>query len=329
MTKIRNYFVIFFLTVCTTAAAQRYSISPINADRVLDRDSLRTWVEFLCSPGLGGRATGTEGGRKTALWLEEQLRGTGLKPLGGTWRHGFLAGSSLARNVMGLIPGSYTNPPRYVVLMAHFDNLGTLGGRFYPGADANASGVAALLQITRMVTHMNECRKIYPHGLIVVALDAKEKSHAGAEQLWREIAAGTLLDPVSGENIRPSQIDLVVNLDQLGSTLAPVTRGNGRYLVMLSEEYSGRRNTLERVNRDPGFGFELAYDYYGSKDFTRLFYRQVSDQRVFLEQGIPAVMFTSGITFRNNKPEDDPSSLDYDILTARTRLIFFWLDKVL
>ena len=31
--------------------------------------------------------------------------------------------------------------------MAHYDNLGTLNGRFYPGADANASGVAALLEL--------------------------------------------------------------------------------------------------------------------------------------------------------------------------------------
>ena len=329
MTKIRNYFVIFFLTVCVPAAAQRYSISPINADRVLDRDSLRTWVEHLCSRELGGRATGSEGGRKTALWLEEQFKAIGLKPIGNAWRHGFVTGDGLARNVLGLIPGSYTNPARYVVLMAHFDNLGTLGGRFYPGADANASGVAALLQLARMATHMNECRKVYPHGLIIAALDAKEKNQAGAEQLWRQLSADTLTDPVTGKAITSSQIDLVVNLDQLGSTLAPITEGNKRYLLMLSEEYTGRRSSLERVNQDPGFGFELGYTYYGSKDFTKLFYRSISDQRVFLEHGIPAVMFTSGITFRNNKPEDNAASLDYDILTARTRLIFFWLDKVL
>ena len=98
---------------------------------------------------------------------------------------------------------------------------------------------------------------------------------------------------------------------------------------MLSDESTGRRNTLERINQEPGFGFELGYDYYGSKDFTRLFYRQISDQRVFLENHIPAVMFTSGITYRNYKPEDNPESLDYDILTARIRLIFHWLDKIL
>ena len=328
MTKIRNYFIIFFLTVCVPAAAQRYTISPINADQVLNQDNIRSNVEYLCSEELGGRATGTDGGRKTAAWLEGNFRVLGLKPLGGAWMHGFNTNDGLARNVIGLIPGSAT-PSRYVVLMAHFDNLGTLNGRFYPGADSNASGVAALLQLTEMVTHMNTCRKIYRHGLIVVALDAKDKNQAGAEELCRQISAGKLLDPVSGQPVSASQIDLVVNLDQLGSTQAPLTEGNGRYLMMLSEDATGRRSSLESANREPGFGFELGYDYYGSKDFTRLFYRRISDQRVFLEHGISAVMFTSGITLLNNKPEDKPDSLDYEILKDRIRLIFRWLDKVL
>ena len=328
MTKIRKYFIIFFLTLCSSAAAQRYSISPINADQVLSREKIQANVEYLCSPELGGRATGTDGGKKTAAWLEGEFRVLGLKPLGGAWLHGFGTNDGMARNVMGLIPGSAT-PARYMVLMAHFDNLGTLNGTFYPGADSNASGVAALLQVTEMVTRMNTCRKIYRHGLIVVALDAKEKNQAGAEELWRNLSAGKLLDPVSGEAITPSQIDLVINLDQLGSTQAPITEGQDRYLMMLSEESTGRRSSLESANREAGLDLQLGFDYYGSKDFTRIFYRRISDQRVFLEHGIPAVMFTSGITMLNNKPTDNPASLDYEVLKDRIRLIFRYLDKVL
>ena len=40
-------------------------------------------------------------------------------------------------------------------------------------------------------------------------------------------------------------------------------------------------------------------------------------------------MFTSGITLLNNKPQDTPDSLDYDVLHDRIRLIFYWLDRVL
>ncbi len=328
MTKIRKYFLLLLLVFSCPALAQRYSISPVNADQVLSADSLRADVAYLCAPELGGRATGTDGGKAVADWLEGEFRILGLHPLSGAWMHGFSTSDGLARNVMGLIPGSYT-PSRYVVLMAHFDNLGTLNGRFYPGADANASGVAALLQLARMVTQMNRCHKIYGQGLIVVALDAKEKNQGGAEYLWRELSAGKLLDPVSGQAITPSQISLVVNLDQVGGTQAPLTEGNPRFLIMLSDEATGRRSALQSANKDTGLHLELGYDYYGSKDFTRLFYRRVSDQRVFLEHGIPAVMFTSGITLLNNKPTDTPDSLDYEVLRDRVRLIFYWLHKVL
>lgn len=328
MTKIRKYFLLLLLVLGCPVWAQRYTISPVNADQVLSADSLKACVEYLCSPELGGRATGTDGGRAAADWLEGEFRVLGLKPLSGAWMHGFSTSDGLARNVMGLIPGSYT-PARYVVLMAHFDNLGILNGRFYPGADANASGVAALLQLARMVTQMNLCHKIYGQGLIVVALDAKEKNQGGAERLWQEISAGKLLDPVSGQAVTPSQISLVVNLDQVGGTQAPLTEGNPRFLIMLSDEATGLRSTLQSANKDTGLNLELGYDYYGSKDFTRLFYRRVSDQRIFLEHGIPAVMFTSGITLLNNKPADTPDSLDYEVLRDRVRLIFYWLHKVL
>ncbi|MBR4774530.1 MAG: M28 family peptidase [Bacteroidales bacterium] len=328
MTKILKIFVLFLLLTSSAAHAQRYSISPVNADAVLKKEHIRASVDYLCDPGLGGRATGTDGARKVASWLEGNYRVMGLQALGGAWLHGFSTSEGMGRNVIGLIPGS-ASPARYVVLMAHYDNLGTLNGTFYPGADSNASGVAALLELAAMVTRMNTCHKIYGCGLIVAALDAKEKNQAGAVELWRLIEQKKLLDPVSGQAVQASQISLVVNLDQLGGTLAPLTEGNPRFLMMLSDDAVGRRGALDNANKGKGFSLELAYDYYGSADFTKLFYRRICDQRVFLEHGIPAVMFTSGITFLNNKPTDTPESLDYDVLRDRIRLIFHWLDKVL
>lgn len=331
MTKLVKILIIFGLLTGTAAAqaqSVRYTISPMNADMVLNKEHIRSTVEYLTDPALGGRATGSEGAHKAADWLDGYFRVLGLQPLGGAWLHGFSTSEGMGRNVIGHIPGSST-PARYVIVMAHYDNLGTLNGTFYPGADSNASGVAALLEIAAMVGRMNTCHKIYRHSLILVALDGKEKNQAGAVELWRQIDAKKLMDPVSGQPITASQISLVVNLDQIGGTSAPLTDGNPRFLMMLSDDASSQRSALESANKGKGFGLELGYDYYGSKDFTRLFYRRISDQRIFLEHGIPAVMFTSGITLNNNKPSDNASSLDYDVLKDRIRLIFYWLDKVL
>ena len=328
MTKLIKILMIFLLSACIPAAAQgvRYTISPKNAETVLDARRIRSTVDQLCDPELGGRASGSEGAKRSAMWLEEQFMDLSLAPLGGAWMHGYTGAGFFGRNVLGYLPGS---SGRYVVVMAHYDNLGSLGGNIYPGADSNASGVAALLELARMFVHMKDCKKTYGTGILFAALDGKEKDLSGAAGLWRLITAGKLKDPVSGVTLSPDQVVMAVNLDQLGSSLAPITKGNTQYLMMLSEESTGRRNTLERVNRDQGIGLELGFDYYGSKDFTNLFYRRISDQRVFLENGVPAVMFTSGITLNNNKVTDTPDSLDYPLLRKRIQLIFYWLDKVL
>ena len=330
MTKIANFFAILLLALCIPAGAQgiHYSISPLNAEHVLKEAHLRQSVDFLTREENGGRAFGSEGGGQAAGWLADSFREMGLQPLGGTRLHSFFTAAGVGRNVIGFLSGTAW-PTRYVVVLAHFDNIGFLGDAYYPGADSNASGVAALLELGRMFRQMQACKKTYGHGLILVALDGKEKDLAGAQALWNALSQGRLTDPVSGNPIYASQISLVVNLDQLGSTLAPLTKGNPNYLMMLSDDFPQGRSILESVNRVQHIGLELSFDYYGSKDFTKLFYRRISDQSVFLEHGIPAVMFTSGITYNNNKPEDNAASLDYGVLRKRVQLIFYWLDKVL
>jgi len=328
MAKLVKIFIIaLVLCGCLPAGAQRlhYTISPRNAESVLKTENLRGSVEWLSSPELGGRATGTEGARKAAVWLSEQFRSQGLQPMSGAWLQGFDTSAGMGRNVLGLLPGS---GERYVIVTAHYDNLGQLGGTFYPGADANASGVAVLVELGRMFAQMKACRKTYRASLLLVGLDAKEKNQAGAEDLWRRIRDGKLRNPETGAVLAPEQVQLVVNLDQLGATLSPLSEGHSDYVMMLSDE-TAPRSTLETVNHREHLELEIGYDYYGSKDFTQLFFRRVSDQRVFLENKIPAVMFTSGITFNNNKPADTPETLDYPVLRRRVQLIFYFLDKIL
>ena len=156
MTKIIKFFIILGLLTSLPAGAQklRYSISPRNAESVLTQEHIRASVDWLCQPSLGGRATGTDGAFQSAVWISEQFQALDLKPLGGAWFHGFNTSAGMGRNVIGMIPGS---GERYVIVMAHFDNLGTLGDNFYPGADSNASGVAALVDLAGMFAKMHDC----------------------------------------------------------------------------------------------------------------------------------------------------------------------------
>ena len=78
----------------------------------------------------------------------------------------------------------------------------------------------------------------------------------------------------------------------------------------------------------PETGLDLCLSYYGSKTFTEVFYK-LSDQKVFVENRIPAVFFTSGITMNNNKTRDTAETLDYEVLKKRVSLIYHWIESML
>jgi hypothetical protein len=122
----------------------------------------------------------------------------------------------------------------------------------------------------------------------------------------------------------------MVNIDQIGSSLAPVTKERKDYLIMLgtSSLKRDKRDLLQRCNIESGIGMEIGLDYYGSENFTKIFYR-LSDQKVFVDNKLPAVLFTSGITMNNNKTWDRTDNLDMDVYLKRIRLMYHWIEKML
>ena len=85
---------------------------------------------------------------------------------------------------------------------------------------------------------------------------------------------------------------------------------------------------IDFCNRTYAIDMDIDLTYYGSKNFTKMFYR-LSDQRVFIDNGIPAVLFTSGITMNTNKTRDTAQTIDLEILRKRILLMYHWLEKML
>ena len=298
MKRLRIFLFIFCLSAAllvrpAALRAQQFALSE-PAGRTAE---LRAEVEFLCDSLCAGRGFGTAGAQGATLYLLRQLRNAGLR----TTVQSFAARGRVGHNVVAVTPGWFR---RYIVVGAYFDGLGTLDGRIFPGADANASGVAALLALARELPAV--CRGLV--GVVFVAFDGHAADLAGAQAFLAQYRS--VYPPV-----------LMVNLDLLGSSLAPVSPSRPDYLIALGG--GPYRMALESAARGPRI--DLTYDYYGSEAFTEIFYRRVSDQRCFLEAGIPAVMFTSGITEHTNQVTDTPATLDYELLRRRIDLISAWL----
>ena len=213
----------------------------------------------------------------------------------------------VCHNMEALKPGKGS---KYIIVTAYADGLDTGDGLWYPGADSNASGVAALLELSRTLS-----QEALRRNVLFVVLDAHHRSLAGASALLASLTA---------RGIRPSDVAMVINLDTLGSSLAPPSRGWKSYLIALG----GGRWEDSIASCNDGLSLRLYYDYYDSRSFTDMFYRRVSDQAPLLSAGYPCVMFTSGITFNTNKRTDLPSTLNFPLLARRVELIARWIRKI-
>ncbi len=269
------------------------------------QSALRRDVEFLSDSLCEGRKTGSAGASEAAFYIIRRLNGMGYSCSLQTFR---TASDAIGRNIVAV---SGTLAPELgsgkavlgrpaVLLMAYYDGLGSIGDKFYPCADANASGVAALLSVAERLKGRGD--------VIIAFVDAHNANLAGAEAL----AASLSRQPLK----------LVANFDILGSTLAPPDKYWKDYLIILG----GERYSRAFTNLNYGIDLHLYYDYYGSRGFTDLFYRKVSDHKVFLGRGVPVLMFTSGITMSTNRESDTFNSLDYTVMAGRVELIGKWLE---
>ncbi|NMB36768.1 MAG: M28 family peptidase [Bacteroidales bacterium] len=263
-----------------------------------------------------GRASGTIGKQAIEQYIVRRFREYGLKPY--NWHYIQSArynDSIITRNVVGVIPAAVPTD-KYVVIGAHYDHIGEINGIIYNGADDNASGVTALINLAEMFSAMKKDGNGPGKNIIFVAFDGKEFNMCGSDHFVKNL-------PFPARNIT-----CMVNMDMIGTDLEPV--GFRReYLIALGEERLDPkyRGILGYLSRSKKYEMDLDLTYYGSKDFTRLFYR-MSDQHSFAKAGIPALLFTSGIHKHTYKPSDLPEIINYDVLRKRTLLIFNFIFRV-
>lgn len=303
-----------------------------DARRLVTKAVLLERLEFLCDTLCEGRGCGQHGGGVAAIWLQREFERMGLLKIGDSYGHAaILKDGKYGRNIVGMLPGSkVTSRNRYIIVGAHYDHIGTLDGKTYPGADANASGTVALMSLIEMLSEYKDSGKTHNHNVIFVAFDGKEIDMAGSKALWRMIENGQLIDPQSGNPITKDKVSLMVNIDQVGCTMSPLASGRKDYMIMLGNHSlkPSAQGMIDFCNRTYAIDMDIDLTYYGSKNFTKMFYR-LSDQRVFIDNGIPAVLFTSGITMNTNKTRDTAQTIDLEILRKRILLMYHWLEKML
>jgi len=252
-------------------------------------------IAWLADVSLEGRGLGTPALDRAARYIAGQMQAAGLQPGaddGKAWLQTWQAAvpgsgeDAVMRNIIGILPGS--DPARKgesLVIGAHYDHLGygesggsaEDRGRIHPGADDNASGVAVMLELARVLAGRPQ-----PRSIVFIAFTGEEADRLGS----RHFIANATRYPVDG-------MIAMVNLDSVGRL------GERPLLALGAGTAADWVHILQGAGYVTGVRVKPVADDIGS-----------SDQTSFIEAGVPAVQLFGGAHADFHRPGDTPEKID-------------------
>ena len=324
----RDYLLLALLLVGNITFAQ----SPIErALNTINRSSAEATINFLASDELQGREAGFHGSRVTSEYIVSLLQWMGVSPLADSYFQLFDAyrkerqkkgrlevhPDSIAklkqevhqklsmRNVLGMIPGK--NTKEYVIVGAHFDHLGIDpvldGDQIYNGADDNASGVSAVLQIARAFLASGQ----QPERNVIFAFwDGEEKGLLGSKYF---VQTCPFLSQIKG----------YLNFDMIGRNNKPQQPKQVVYFYTAAHPVFG--DWLKEDIRK--YSLQLEPDY-------RAWENPIggSDNGSFAKVGIPIIWYHTDGHPDYHQPSDHADRLNWDKVVEITKASFLNMWKM-
>ena len=324
----RDYLLLALLLVGNITFAQ----FPIErALNTINRSSAEATINFLASDELQGREAGFHGSRVTSEYIVSLLQWMGVSPLADSYFQLFDAyrkerqkkgrlevhPDSIVklkqevhqklsmRNVLGMIPGK--NTKEYVIVGAHFDHLGIDpaldGDQIYNGADDNASGVSAVLQIARAFLASGQ----QPERNVIFAFwDGEEKGLLGSKYF---VQTCPFLSQIKG----------YLNFDMIGRNNKPQQPKQVVYFYTAAHPVFG--DWLKEDIRK--YSLQLEPDY-------RAWENPIggSDNGSFAKVGIPIIWYHTDGHPDYHQPSDHADRLNWDKIVEITKASFLNMWKM-
>ena len=319
---------VFLGTACFLfSALSLHAQSPLEKGlQSINRTSAEAIVEVLADDELQGREAGMHGSRVAARYIVSCLKEAGIRPLEkngyyqpfeayakerqqrGRWQVHPDSVAVLKQgthrslkmdNVLAYIPGKRSD--EYVIVGAHFDHLGvdeTLADdKIYNGADDNASGVSAVLQIARAFALSGE----KPLRNVIFAFwDGEEKGLLGSKHFVQHCP---FLKQIKG----------YLNFDMIGRNNKPEQPQHVVYFYTAAHPAFG-----EWLKQDiTRYGLQLQPDY-------RPWDNPVggSDNASFARSGIPVIWYHTDGHPDYHQPSDHAALLNWEKVVEITKASF-------
>ena len=300
-------------------AAKEAALATINID------AAKAHIGFLASNPLRGRKAGSNDARVAAQYIKSMLIQWGIAPLGDEYEQPFSAYSmewqkkkpyyvdpdSITKlkgmthrklnmaNVLGMIPGK--NRAEYVIVGAHFDHLGLDpdldGDQIYNGADDNASGVSAVLQIAKAFAQSN----IVPERNVIFAF-------------WDGEEIGLLGSKFFVQNCPfISQVKGYLNFDMIGRNNKPE---NPAYMVYFyTAAHPAFGEWLKKDIQQYGLHLDPSYRAWDNPVGG-------SDNGSFARKNIPIIWYHTDGHPDYHQPGDEAEKINYEKVVDITKASF-------
>ncbi len=260
-------------------------------------DELLAHVEVLAADAYEGRESGSRGGRAAAAYLVEQLEQLEVPGAAaeGEYYQSLYGGR---RNILAKIPGSDPDlADEWIVVGAHYDHVGygsrrtSFGpiGYIHNGADDNASGVAALLELAEALTTTKTELK---RSVLIAFWDGEEIGMVGSQHWARH-------PTIPLRNVR-----LAVNIDMIGRLR------EGKLQLLGTRTGFGLRR-LASVAEDPELWLDFSWEMEAN-----------SDHWTFVSRDIPTLMLHTGLHDDYHRPSDDVEHLNIEGIRTVSRYLF-------
>ena len=223
------------------------------------------------------------------------------------------------RNVVALLEGSDSRlKNEWVIVSAHFDHNGADTTKIFNGADDNGSGTVALLEIAEAYALAAQAGQRPKRSVLFAAWNSEERGLLGAWAYTEQPLA-----PLTS-------IAAVLNMDMIGRNEEIPVGGGARFAgleVQSAESNSNAVNLMgfsrvpdvaaavDRANAGIGLDVKKRYDNNSSNLLRR------SDQWPFLQRGVPAVGFMTGLHPDYHTQYDRPEKINYAKMEKIARLV--------
>lgn len=296
------------------------SINKVEAER---------YIQILANDSMQGRKAGQPGGKMAAEYLKASLKDIGIESWQKDYIHPFnmfrdlsartgkpipfskngvdtakLIRSMDMQNVLGYIEGKNRN--EIIVIGAHYDHLGInnklKGDTIFNGADDNASGVAAVLQIAKAFLISGEQPK---RSIIFAFFDGEERGLLGSSNFVRKISADSLI-----------KIKGFINCDMIG-------RGKSKKVTYFA---SDDKPVFKQWIKDDIEKYQLQLKP-NFRSLDKLV--GISDHNSFASKNIPIIFYHTEIHKDYHEPTDHADRLDYDKVIEITKAGYLTLWRMI